>query len=141
MSDLKAKRDAEVARSGGRRLPPKFTAKVVGVSFVAGYPDNLHELDRMVNGVQFGGELPTVILRRNPDNKFDANAIEVHVPALGDHAMIGRLERPIAARLAPELDAGGQWVAGIESVLINPDHMDRPGISVTMQRVKEDADV
>ena len=134
MSNISERRDREVARSAGRKLPSPFTAKVVGVSFVPGYPGNLHRLNEMVNGAHEAPELPTVVLKRNPDNPYDSNAVEVHVPALGEHGMIGHMERPLAARLAPDMDAGGRWVAGIEAVLIDPDHEDRPGISITCTR-------
>lgn len=134
MTDHTEQRDREVERSGHRKMASPFSAKVVGVSFQPGYPDNLHQLNALANEGQ-GNEPATVVLKRNPANKFDANAIEVHVPALGDGpGFIGHLTRPIAARMAPGMDAGEQWVAGIESVLVDPDHMDRPGISIRCER-------
>lgn len=133
------RRDREVERSAGRAMPPTFTAKIVGVSFVPAYPDNLWALDRTwAEAGELGEPLP-VVLVRNPDNEYDANAIEVHVPALGDEwGMIGHLTRPIAARLAPEMDAGERWAAQVEAVLINPEFLDRPGISITCARVGEE---
>ena len=138
MKPLSEQRDREVARTSGRKMASPFTVKVVGVSFVDGYPENLYELAKIAPDGMARMERPTVVLVRNPDNKFDANAIEVHVPAIGEKGMIGHLTRPIAARLAPELDAGEPWLAEIESVLIDPDHMDRPGISVHCQRGEQD---
>lgn len=166
MTNISERRDREVARSAGRKLPSPFTAKVVGVSFVPGYPGNLHRLNELTNRPPHPGpfpsglrgdmaimeadnawfaadeawqegrarELPSVVLKRNPDNQYDSNAVEVHVPALGEHGMIGHMERPLAARLAPDMDSGGRWVAGIEAVLVDPDHEDRPGISITCTR-------
>lgn len=132
MTDLSDRRDREVARTAGRKMPTAaFSCKVVGVSFVKGYPDNITSLDELVSTQ---AELTTVVLIRNPKNQYDTNAIEVHVPALGEHGMIGHLERPIAARMAPEMDAGAQFVAGVESVLINPNHPDRPGISINIKK-------
>lgn len=125
-------RDREVERSKGRKMVKQFSAKVVGVSFVPGYPENLHELDA-VWGKHLDEPL-TVVLIRNPKNEYDKNAIEVHVPSLGDKGMIGHLTRPIAQRMAPEMDAGVVWSADVESVLIDPDHLDRPGISITCKR-------
>lgn len=119
-------------------MPTKFTVKVVGVTFVPGYPLNLHALASVASSTSGTAltEPLTAILRRNPDNPYDANAIEVHVPALGDHAMIGHLPaKNVAARLAPLLDAGETWRASITSVLIDPAHEDRPGISVEVTKV------
>lgn len=156
-------RDREVARTAGRKMVSPFKAKVVGVSFVGSYPDNLHALNdlmkpRLVPYPMLNGEmaqdiaergyeeyvekhgyfmppepLPAVLVR-NPHNQYDENAIEVHVPALGELGFIGHLTRPIAARLAPEMDAGAKWDAEVESVLVDPDHMDRPGISINCKR-------
>ena len=120
------------------RLPADhFTSKVVGVSFVDNYPENLLALSIAMDErppEHLEEPLPAV-LKRNPDNVHDANAIEIHVPQLGDYGMIGHLPRDLAARLAPELDEGGRWQAGVASVLINPEHLDRPGISIDLRRV------
>ena len=131
-----------IARLGPSPLPSPFTAKVVGVSFTPHYPENLHHLDVLLRSVErhpgsHGEGAPAIILR-NPDNAFDANACEVHVPALGDMGMIGHLTAPIAARLAPELDTGVVWQAHVVEVLIHPEHTDRPGITVRLQRIEED---
>lgn len=132
------RRDAEIERTGGRAIGASFYTKVVGVSFVNAYPDNLYALDQAQHEAQASGEPLTVVLVRNPDNAYDANAIEVHVPALGESwAMIGHLTRPIAARLAPEMDGGAHWAAAVESVLIDPAHLDNPGISIQCARVAD----
>jgi hypothetical protein len=133
-TDLPTQRDREVERTKGRRMPSPFSAKVVGVSFVPGYPQNLIELSAVSDSARLQGEPLTAVLRRNPKNEYDANAIEVHVPALGDNGFIGHVVRPIAARLAPDMDAGGRWHAEVGDVLIDPDHMDRPGITINCKR-------
>ena len=120
------------------RIGSPFTAKVVGVSFVHGYPDNLHNLAAVQERAESSGEPLAVVLVRNPDNEYDPNAIEVHVPALGEKwGFIGHLSRPIAARVAPEMDHGVLWGAEIVSVLIDPIHMDRPGIEIKCARAPE----
>ena len=126
-----------------RRMPSPFTAKVVGVSFLNAYPGNIHRLkDLMENRpVTSGEENPAAVLVRNPDNEYDSNAIEVHVPALGDvDGFIGHIMRPVAARLAPELDDGNRWSAEITECVIHPDHPDRPGIVVRFSRVEEETE-
>ena len=160
---LAERRDREVARNH-QRMYGDWVSKVVGVSFTPSYPDNLLVLAGIENTERpkrpdsmpdFNDSIAkhmkqadyermlaehahwerlTVILQRNPDNEFDANAIEVHVPSLGEHGMIGHLTRPITARLAPELDAGVEWSATLESVVIDPQYPDRPGITIRCQR-------
>lgn len=123
------------------RLTSPFTLKVVGVSFTPGYPDHLLALDGLAREAESVGERLAAILIRNPDNPHDANAVEVHVPSLGDEwAMIGHVMREVAARLAPEMDEGVEWRAEVESVLINPDYPDRPGIAIRCERVERTDD-
>lgn len=138
--EMAARRDQEIERTGHRRIATPFDVKVVGVSFTAGYPDNLYALDEAWTHRLLDADEPLpVILVRNPENEYDANAIEVHVPSLGEEwGMIGHLTRPIAARMAPEMDAGGRFVAEVVSVLIDPDHPDRPGISIHVDRAPEE---
>lgn len=111
---------------------------VVGVTFVPSYPNNLLMLRQIeADAVTDGhGEWLNVVLVRNPANPHDANAIEVHVPVLGDMAMIGHVPRDIAARLAPLLDQGIKFHSQLSGVRINPDHIDRPGIDVAIARVE-----
>lgn len=133
------RRDAEIARPHNAQMASPFYTKVVGVSFVPAHPDNLYALDQAQHEALQSGEPLVVVLVRNPDNAYDSNAIEVHVPALGERwAMIGHLTRPIAARLAPEIDSGVEWAAGVESVLIHPERLDNPGISIRCARITED---
>lgn len=109
---------------------------VVGVSFTAGYPGNLHAL---ASHWELANREPIpVVLIRNPANPHDSNAIEVHVPALGDLGMIGHLRRDLAAHLAPLLDAGELWQAWIYQLRINPHHPDRPGIDIGIRPVDRD---
>jgi hypothetical protein len=120
-------------------LASSFRAGVVGVSFCPGYPDNLHALDVLGFEADTRGERLPAVLRRNPDNTYDANAIEVHIPSLGEqYGMIGHLPRPLAARLAPLLDADETWQAEVESVRIDPDHLDRPGIDIHIWKVADE---
>ena len=77
-----------------------------------------------------------VILVRNPANAYDVNAVEVHVPALGEGAFIGHLAREIAAKIAPLIDAGVEYRAYVNWVRVAVGHEDRPGVDVTIQRVE-----
>lgn len=138
MPDYAEQRDREIERTGGRRMTSPFSTKVVGVSFVPGYPHNLLDLaDTIAESMQATGDEPfPAVLRRNPDNEYDANAIEVHAPVMGQRGMLGHLTRPISARMAPELDAGVLWAAEIEAVLIEPSAPHQPGVSIRCRRVE-----
>ena len=131
--------------------PARFSVRVVGVSFIDAYPDNLHRLSaahrsrfdvtlrrrsEAVGEALWAGFGPCemeplpVILQRNPDNEFDSNAVEVVVPTIG---MIGHLPAYMAARVAPWLDAGGRMRAGVGSVLYTPDAPELPGVSLVLE--------
>ena len=78
-----------------------FNTKVVGVSF-EGRQD-------VVAGLHEGAALE---LRRQPENPYDANAIGVWYGAL----QLGFLKREIAARIAPNVDAGERYTAEVTMV-------------------------
>lgn len=128
--------------------------KVVGLTFIEGYPDNLHRLrdideDRQrralmhvspadefgIDSIGLPAEKIPVVLIRNPENEYDENAIEVHLPALGKNGMIGHVPRTLAAKLAPSIDRGDKWDAVLTTVLIDPEHEDKPGALVTIECV------
>lgn len=104
--------------------------RVVGMTFTDGYPDSLHELARHTTA----GEPLPVVLRRNPDNEHDPNAVEVHAPLVG---MIGHLPRDVAAIVAPFLDGGGRVRVGIHAVYVDPEFEDRPGVSINIERLQD----
>jgi hypothetical protein len=110
--------------------------RVVGVTFVPSYPDNLLALARVLAQAEADGsqEGVAVVLIRNPNNEHDPNAIEVHVPALGQ---IGHVPRELAAEMAPRLDAGEKVIAAVVSVRIQEGHEDRPGVIVRHRFIKE----
>jgi hypothetical protein len=126
--------------------------KVVGLTFVDGYPANLHRLrsideDRKRRAIravdsadEFGADVEPglpVVLIRNPHNEHDANAIEVHVPVLGRNGMIGHVPRALAAKLAPSMDRGDVWESRLKSVLVDPEHEDRPGVLIAIECVSK----
>ena len=75
-----------------------------------------------------------VVLIHNAANKHDSNALEVHVPAIGQ--MIGHIPATLAAKLSPMIDAGWEYRAGVGSVLVTEGHEDRPGISIVVKEVE-----
>jgi hypothetical protein len=121
-------------------LGPTFIFPVVGVTFCEGYPDNLIALAELWEQEGHHEEGVPVVLMRNPLNEYDSNAIEVHLPAMSRIGKIGHVPKEIAARLAPELDAGLSWHAAITEVLIHSEHIDRPGLRVKMRRVVQETD-
>ena len=108
--------------------------RVVGVTFAPGYPENLHRLHTLTQQTWQARESVAVVLRRNPANKHDTNAIEVHVPALGD--MVGHVPADLAARLAPLLDDGVRFHVEIWSVAVDPANPDRPGVSIAIHEAQ-----
>lgn len=124
--------------------------KVVGVSFVPTYPANLHQLQALydwqadqtklgsgVTGVLAEIEPLSVILVRNPQNRYDRNAIEVHVPALGDEAMIGHIARDQAAIIAPMMDRGRRFQAHVHRCRVLESQPQNPGIDISITRIME----
>lgn len=129
-----------------RPMPSSFEVKIVGVSFLPKFPDNLYKLEEIAAEnilndpfEDFGSEMEMkpipALLVRNPQNKFDENAIECHVPCLGPElAMIGHLPAGVAERLAPDMDTGDGFSAEVKRVLIHPDHPENPGILLQVVR-------
>ncbi|HEY0380878.1 MAG TPA: DEAD/DEAH box helicase, partial [Candidatus Elarobacter sp.] len=97
-----------------------FNTKVVGVSF-EGRQD-------VVAGVREGAALE---LRRHGDNAYDSNAIGVWYGAL----QLGFLKRPIAARIAPNIDAGERYTAAVTAVTGGGARS--TGINIYVTRVRE----
>src|SRR5690348_15448368 len=97
-----------------------------------GYPDFFHRLAPAVERAAKDGKRLDAFLVREPRNEHDANAIVVQVPEIGP---IGHVPRAVAAKLAPRLDAGERWRCLIAGVLIHPDHLDRPGIDLLIEKV------
>ena len=134
---IRQSRERELTRAHAP-LPSPFTTAVVGVTFTSGYPNNVLSLEEAFLNADVSGEALSCVLIRNPDNPFDSNAIEIHVPALGkDDSMIGHITKSMAARLAPELDAGTRWQGWVSAVKIHPEHLDRPGLEVRLERKKD----
>lgn len=94
--------------------------KVVGMSFLPGYPSNLYLL---FDGSPLGRS-KTATLKRNPENKYDENACEVFIGAF----MVGHLPRNLAAEVAPKLDAGENYTMTV-SLLVTPGKEGNPGLA------------
>lgn len=104
----------------------QFAVKVVGLSFVPGYPGNVYQLRLWVDHARQTGQVVPVELVRNPANPHDANAVEVRVSGVP----VGHLPRTLAAELAPLLDAGHRWRVWVDDVLVMPGREQNPGLSV-----------
>lgn len=132
-------RDAALATMRERGVEPMPDAaihvKTVGVSFIEAYPQNFLDLQAMLFDWP-GNEPCTAVLIRNPDNQYDSQAIEVHIPALGERGRVGHLPKVMAARIAPEMDAGVPWAAYVRNILVSPAKPQQPGIEITIQRAR-----
>lgn len=119
-----------------RPLPPTFSLRVVGVTFAPDYPENLLDLYEIQKRKERrGAELPALVLIREPDNRYDPNAIAVHAPSIG---MLGHLPRGTAERMAPEIDAGTEWAARLVGVAVHQDNPEQPGLEIRCFRVERD---
>jgi len=106
------RREKELDRRDNRKTAPPlagvWSAQLVGVTHTEGYPADLLELRETHAEVK-----PQMLeLVREPHNEYDANAIGVWWQG----HRIGYLNKVIAFRLAPELDAGVTWLARVEEV-------------------------
>ncbi len=103
LSDLYARRDEFLARDTYAAIGDSygFHTKIVGVTF-EGRQD-------LVAGVVAGTELTLV---RDTANAYDPNAVGVWLGQL----QLGFVRRPIAARIAPNIDAGERYRAEVRHV-------------------------
>lgn len=135
---IRASRERQIERQQQSKLrsilPDHFDTTVVGVTFTPFYPGNLLSLEQALFEADMKGEPLAAIIVREPDNEYDPNACAVHVPALGEEGKIGYLTRPLASRLAPELDNGARWQATVRYLKIHDDHLSRPGIEIHLER-------
>ncbi len=109
-------------------LASPFEVGVVGVTFRgSAYPQNIFEIASHI-GV---AERPLrADLVREPDNPADSKALKVSYR--GTH--IGYLPKAIAASLSDEIDAGTQWLAIIDRIIVSPENPEQPGIRLRVFR-------
>jgi len=105
----------------------KVEFNLVGMTFTEGYPANLIEIDQVHPRSSYDKKIDVpVILEREPDNKFDANAIAV----LHNGVKLGHVDRTTASFLAPKLDKGNEIKANIVSINLVEGHGDKPGATI-----------
>lgn len=101
--------------------------RVVGLTFIPGYPANILQLQSLVGS---SSSDTFVNLVRNPGNKYDKNAIEVHHQG----AMLGHLPKEVAARVAPLIDQGYRYVSTIWQVRVSMDNPNNPGLDILIEK-------
>lgn len=102
--------------------------RVVGLTFVPEYPNNILAFQDLKYSSVASDKF--VQLVRNPENKFDKNAIEVRHRG----AMLGHLPKKVAARIAPLMDQGYRYVACIWQVRMSPDNPNNPGLDILVEK-------
>jgi hypothetical protein len=108
-------------------LASPFEVGVVGVTFRgAAYPQNIFEI---ASHIGMAGPLRADLVRE-PDNPVDSKALQVAYR--GTH--IGYLPKAIAASLSDEIDAGTQWFAIIDRIIVSPENPEQPGIRLRVFR-------
>lgn len=106
-------------------MPTALRCRVAGVTFVAGYPNNLIDLVERT-----ARERITVDLIRDHDNPADLNAVAVEC----EGRPLGHLPADFAAFIGPQLDAGVRWTAAVAYVPVDDEHRDRPGLELDLTR-------
>lgn len=100
--------------------------RLAGVSFRPGYPDNLLNLgDKYPDG-----EIIPVTLEREPDNKYDVNAIKV---LIGEE-FIGYIPKALNPPIQEAMDRGEAFTCRVEEVLVLPSKPRQPGIIIHVKK-------
>lgn len=100
-----------------------LTTKVVGLTFNNNYPQNIFDISK-----DFALGNDAILLVREKDNEVDENAIAVY----HNNLHVGHIPRKIAEFVAPQIDAGIDWYAAIESIPISQENTNNPGLKITI---------
>ena len=117
------------AKAVKESLATRLLFDVAGESYRPGYPDNLLQLAEVLRTMD-GREWLAAVLRRDPNNEHDPNAIEVHVPGGSGHC--GFVPGQLARILAPILDSGTVISAHAVEVRIHHESPNKPGLTVAL---------
>lgn len=92
-------------------------------------------------GVRSPLDQQLAVLVREPDNPADPHAVAVWIGEVGRPWRIGYLDRGVAARVAPRMDAGMEFSARITGRVGEPDgRWQRPLLLVATARDGDDRD-
>jgi hypothetical protein len=108
-------RDEELVEKAllGQLLPShgqRIHTKVVGV--MHHNADGSSRQDAIAKLIQFD----QVDLVRNPEDEYDRNAIKVIAAIEGRQIQIGHIDKDLAWKIAPKMDAGEKWRAIVTRV-------------------------
>ncbi len=103
--------------------------RVTGVAGAARHHDEALQSDDAAPG-------RTLVLRRDPANEHDPNAIAVLTGA-GGREQVGWVPREVAAQVAPELDAGTAWSALVLRDARASPRDPRTGLTMLLARAAE----
>ena len=113
------------------RDAPELLARGLHVAGVAGA--GAHHAEALATEAVAPGR--PLVLRRDPDNPHDPNAIQVHPTGGGDQ--VGWVPRELAAELAPELDAGTPFAAVVLREQRRSPRDPRHGLTMLIARAPE----
>lgn len=122
---------ALVDPASGRYLArdaPELAARglvIAGVAGAAAFHDDVLQAEAASPG-------RALVLRRDPGNAHDANAIAVDVP--GDGGQLGWVPREVAAMVAASLDAGEPWSAVVLRERRRSPRDPRTGVTMLLAR-------
>lgn len=93
-------------------MPRSFTTKLVGVSF-----DNQDGSSRQIYIRKHATAGKSILLRAEPDNPYDKNAIGAWIPGDTEAVQIGYLDSRLAGEVRRLLERGGNATASITRVV------------------------
>lgn len=134
LARLQRQRAREASSVVEAPLANRFETAVVGLTFHPRYPDSVLNLHAQLQYANRIGEPIRARLVPNPGNVHDANAVEVHVSAIGDDGPVGHLPAALARRMSPLLQAGEEWQAKVVDVRVSERDPDRPGLVIAIRR-------
>lgn len=103
---------SEAFKKAWRRVKLTMTIRAAGTTF-----ENRQERIQFLK--QFQPEDLSITLEREPENKFDSNAIQivVHIKPISRKTVIGYVPRGLAKELAKVMDAGIHAAASLVQVI------------------------
>ena len=119
---------SQAFKTAWRRVKFSMTIRAAGTTFE-------NRQDRLKFLQQFKMEDLTVTLEREPDNKFDSNAIRivVHIKPISKKTIIGYVPRSYARELSKVIDIGVQIKATLKQIIGGYSYKESLGALVSIE--------
>ena len=119
---------SQAFKTAWRRVKFSMTIRAAGTTF-----KNRQERLRFLQ--QFKMQDLTVTLEREPDNKFDSNAIQivVHIKPISRRTIIGYVPRGLARELSKVIDIGVQIKAVLKQIIGGYSYKESLGVLINIE--------